>query len=123
MFPPPAFRQNTHGIQMTSIKKRRSPDDELLYLPVSLSWAFRTAAFPPSLSELLLCGRLLMVCDNEIGVMVASEIRQNVLFAKSGNYPFPSQFWNILVVCAPQLITHPVKATLLIEFFLVKYLK
>ncbi|XP_074153985.1 tumor protein 63 isoform X5 [Sminthopsis crassicaudata] len=28
------FRQNTHGIQMTSIKKRRSPDDELLYLPV-----------------------------------------------------------------------------------------
>ncbi|XP_019063049.1 tumor protein 63 isoform X4 [Fukomys damarensis] len=29
-----AFRQNTHGIQMTSIKKRRSPDDELLYLPV-----------------------------------------------------------------------------------------
>lgn len=32
---PPAFRQNTHGIQMTSIKKRRSPDDELLYLPVS----------------------------------------------------------------------------------------
>lgn len=31
-----AFRQNTHGIQMTSIKKRRSPDDELLYLPVSL---------------------------------------------------------------------------------------
>jgi len=31
----PAFRQGTHGIQMTSIKKRRSPDDELLYLPVS----------------------------------------------------------------------------------------
>lgn len=30
-----AFRQGTHGIQMTSIKKRRSPDDELLYLPVS----------------------------------------------------------------------------------------
>ncbi|KAM9126702.1 tumor protein 63 isoform 2-T2 [Pangshura tecta] len=29
-----AFRQSTHGIQMTSIKKRRSPDDELLYLPV-----------------------------------------------------------------------------------------
>ncbi|KYO25603.1 tumor protein 63 isoform B [Alligator mississippiensis] len=29
-----AFRQGTHGIQMTSIKKRRSPDDELLYLPV-----------------------------------------------------------------------------------------
>ncbi|XP_067417162.1 tumor protein 63 isoform X1 [Emydura macquarii macquarii] len=28
------FRQSTHGIQMTSIKKRRSPDDELLYLPV-----------------------------------------------------------------------------------------
>ncbi|XP_074448118.1 tumor protein 63 isoform X4 [Larus michahellis] len=28
------FRQGTHGIQMTSIKKRRSPDDELLYLPV-----------------------------------------------------------------------------------------
>ncbi|XP_065413585.1 tumor protein 63 isoform X7 [Chrysemys picta bellii] len=28
-----AFRQSTHGIQMTSIKKRRSPDDELLYLP------------------------------------------------------------------------------------------
>ncbi|KAK2538442.1 hypothetical protein Q9233_002302 [Columba guinea] len=27
------FRQGTHGIQMTSIKKRRSPDDELLYLP------------------------------------------------------------------------------------------
>uniref|UniRef100_A0A8D0H305 Tumor protein 63 (p63) n=1 Tax=Sphenodon punctatus TaxID=8508 RepID=A0A8D0H305_SPHPU len=32
------FRQSTHGIQMTSIKKRRSPDDELLYLPVSLSF-------------------------------------------------------------------------------------
>ncbi|XP_073214834.1 tumor protein 63 isoform X2 [Lepidochelys kempii] len=29
-----AFRQSTHGIQMTSIKKRRTPDDELLYLPV-----------------------------------------------------------------------------------------
>ncbi|XP_031757887.1 tumor protein 63 isoform X6 [Xenopus tropicalis] len=29
-----AFRQSTHGIQMTSIKKRRSPDDEVLYLPV-----------------------------------------------------------------------------------------
>ncbi|MEE6501543.1 hypothetical protein FKM82_004236 [Ascaphus truei] len=29
-----AFRQTTHGIQMTSIKKRRSPDDEVLYLPV-----------------------------------------------------------------------------------------
>ncbi|XP_048720269.2 tumor protein 63 isoform X1 [Caretta caretta] len=28
------FRQSTHGIQMTSIKKRRTPDDELLYLPV-----------------------------------------------------------------------------------------
>ncbi|POI31527.1 hypothetical protein CIB84_004722, partial [Bambusicola thoracicus] len=28
------FRQGTHGIQMTSIKKRRSPDDELLYLPI-----------------------------------------------------------------------------------------
>ncbi|XP_030071448.1 tumor protein 63 isoform X1 [Microcaecilia unicolor] len=28
------FRQTTHGIQMTSIKKRRSPDDEVLYLPV-----------------------------------------------------------------------------------------
>ncbi|OXB75632.1 UNVERIFIED_CONTAM: hypothetical protein H355_001276 [Colinus virginianus] len=31
------FRQGTHGIQMTSIKKRRSPDDELLYLPVRKS--------------------------------------------------------------------------------------
>ncbi|XP_026545528.1 tumor protein 63-like isoform X1 [Notechis scutatus] len=29
------FRQSTHGIQMTSVKKRRNPDDELLYLPVS----------------------------------------------------------------------------------------
>uniref|UniRef100_A0A8C5SHV8 Cellular tumor antigen p53 n=1 Tax=Laticauda laticaudata TaxID=8630 RepID=A0A8C5SHV8_LATLA len=29
-----AFRQSTHGIQMTSVKKRRNPDDELLYLPV-----------------------------------------------------------------------------------------
>ncbi|KAM4693808.1 tumor protein 63 isoform 1-T1 [Discoglossus pictus] len=29
-----SFRQSTHGIQMTSIKKRRSPDDEVLYLPV-----------------------------------------------------------------------------------------
>ncbi|OCT78506.1 tumor protein 63 isoform X1 [Xenopus laevis] len=29
-----AFRQSTHGIQMASIKKRRSPDDEVLYLPV-----------------------------------------------------------------------------------------
>uniref|UniRef100_A0A8C5PDH2 Tumor protein 63 (p63) n=1 Tax=Leptobrachium leishanense TaxID=445787 RepID=A0A8C5PDH2_9ANUR len=29
-----SFRQTTHGIQMTSIKKRRSPDDEVLYLPV-----------------------------------------------------------------------------------------
>ncbi|XP_044312135.1 tumor protein 63 isoform X2 [Varanus komodoensis] len=29
-----AFRQSTHGIQMTSVKKRRTPDDELLYLPV-----------------------------------------------------------------------------------------
>ncbi|XP_060130238.1 tumor protein 63 isoform X6 [Zootoca vivipara] len=28
------FRQSTHGIQMTSVKKRRTPDDELLYLPV-----------------------------------------------------------------------------------------
>ncbi|PIO30441.1 hypothetical protein AB205_0211330 [Aquarana catesbeiana] len=28
------FRQNTHGIQMASIKKRRSPDDEVLYIPV-----------------------------------------------------------------------------------------
>ncbi|XP_043926141.1 tumor protein 63 isoform X1 [Protopterus annectens] len=28
------FRQTTHGIQMTSIKKRRPTDDELLYLPV-----------------------------------------------------------------------------------------
>ncbi|KAG8581552.1 hypothetical protein GDO81_007717 [Engystomops pustulosus] len=29
-----AFRQTTHGIQMTSVKKRRLPDDEVLYLPV-----------------------------------------------------------------------------------------
>ncbi|XP_053168279.1 tumor protein 63 isoform X2 [Hemicordylus capensis] len=29
-----AFRQSAHGIQMTSVKKRRTPDDELLYLPV-----------------------------------------------------------------------------------------
>ncbi|XP_075058404.1 tumor protein 63 isoform X3 [Mixophyes fleayi] len=29
-----SFRQSTHGIQMASIKKRRSPDDEVLYLPV-----------------------------------------------------------------------------------------
>ncbi|XP_069068892.1 tumor protein 63 isoform X1 [Pleurodeles waltl] len=28
------FRQSTHGVQMTSIKKRRTPDDEVLYLPV-----------------------------------------------------------------------------------------
>ncbi|XP_072264345.1 tumor protein 63 isoform X2 [Pyxicephalus adspersus] len=28
------FRQSTHGIQMASIKKRRSPDDEVLYIPV-----------------------------------------------------------------------------------------
>lgn len=45
MFLPPAFRQNTHGIQMTSIKKRRSPDDELLYLPVSYPWIFMVASF------------------------------------------------------------------------------
>ncbi|KAH0624225.1 hypothetical protein JD844_007796 [Phrynosoma platyrhinos] len=35
-FPLAAFRQSTHGIQMTSVKKRRTPDDELLYLPVSI---------------------------------------------------------------------------------------
>ncbi|XP_044148170.1 tumor protein 63 isoform X6 [Bufo gargarizans] len=29
-----SFRQTTHGIQMTSVKKRRLPDDEVLYLPV-----------------------------------------------------------------------------------------
>ncbi|XP_077146405.1 tumor protein 63 isoform X6 [Ranitomeya variabilis] len=29
-----AFRQTTHGIQMTSVKKRRLPDDEVLYIPV-----------------------------------------------------------------------------------------
>lgn len=45
IFPPLAFRQNTHGIQMTSIKKRRSPDDELLYLPVSLLWVFTITSF------------------------------------------------------------------------------
>ncbi|KAM9315612.1 tumor protein 63 [Gastrophryne carolinensis] len=28
------FRQSTHGIQMATIKKRRSPDDEVLYIPV-----------------------------------------------------------------------------------------
>uniref|UniRef100_A0A670ZMT5 Cellular tumor antigen p53 n=1 Tax=Pseudonaja textilis TaxID=8673 RepID=A0A670ZMT5_PSETE len=33
-FGDPSFRQSTHGIQMTSVKKRRNPDDELLYLPV-----------------------------------------------------------------------------------------
>ncbi|XP_015682018.1 tumor protein 63 [Protobothrops mucrosquamatus] len=33
-----AFRQSTHSIQMTSVKKRRNPDDELLYLPPPLDF-------------------------------------------------------------------------------------
>lgn len=47
-----AFRQGTHGIQMTSIKKRRSPDDELLYLPVSSLYLCFYAMFSILLSAL-----------------------------------------------------------------------
>lgn len=60
---------------MTFIKKRRFLDDELLYLLVSFFWVFRIVVFLFFLSEFLFCGRFLMVCDNEIGVMVVSEIR------------------------------------------------
>ncbi|ETE57813.1 Tumor protein 63, partial [Ophiophagus hannah] len=43
------FRQSTHGIQMTSVKKRRNPDDELLYLPVSKDQDLASLQLPPLL--------------------------------------------------------------------------
>lgn len=110
-FPPPAFRQNTHGIQMTSIKKRRSPDDELLYLPVSLPWALVIASLSPALNELFLCGHLLIICEWECeeGDRGKRDKQKTYLFfCKIRNYSSPLKFWDRLIMWALPLTTHPV---------------
>lgn len=62
-------------------------------------------------------------CDSE--AMWASEIKQrkNIFFEKSGIHPIPPQFWKLLIAWALLLIAPLLKATTLIEFFLLKYLK
>lgn len=52
-------------------------------------------SFSPSLNQLLLYGHILIICDNEKGMIRASEIKREKIytyiyfFEKSGIYPFP----------------------------------
>ena len=89
----------------------------------------RVASFSPSLNELLLCGHLLIMCEWECeeGGRGKWDKTENLLFffffAKLGNYSSPLKFQKRLIVWALPVTPHPVRTTLLIEFYLCKSLK